>query len=131
MASFSNISISKKIHIPLVISILVGFAVIVVNYFYSIDEMKNDVYESESKSLRLTYTQAIKTKENIGITNAINISKNYDVVRALKDNNRTIAINGLGSISKIFKNNTNYQNIRLNEKKRVLKTLSLTRHYGA
>ena len=93
--------------------------------------MKNDVYESESKSLRLTYTQAIKTKENIGITNAINISKNYDVVRALKDNNRTIAINGLGSISKIFKNNTNYQNIRLNEKKRVLKTLSLTQHYGA
>ena len=113
MASFSNISISKKIHIPLVISILIGFVIIVVNYFYSIDEMKNDVYESESKSLRLTYTQAIKAKENIGITNAINISKNYDVVRALKDNNRTIAVNGLGSISQIFKNNTNYQNIKI------------------
>ncbi|MCD4668427.1 MAG: CZB domain-containing protein [Sulfurimonas sp.] len=113
MASFSNISISKKIHIPLVISILIGFVIIVVNYFYSIDEMKNDVYESESKSLRLTYIQAIKAKENIGITNAINISKNYDVVRALKDNNRTIAVNGLGSISKIFKNNTNYQNIKI------------------
>ncbi len=113
MKNLSNVSISKKIHVPLVLSIIIGFIIIVVNYFYSIDEMKADVYTSESKSLRLTYSEAIKGKENIGITNAINISKNYDVVRALKDNNRTIAINGLSSVSKDFKANTNYKNIKI------------------
>ena len=113
MFTISNMSISSKIHLPLVLSIVIGFIIIIINYIYSIDEMKADVYASESKSLRLTYSEAIKSKENIGITNAINISKNYDVVRALKDNNRTIAINGLVSISKEFKANTDYQNIKI------------------
>jgi methyl-accepting chemotaxis protein len=106
-------SISKKIHLPLVASILIGFVIILINYFYSIDEMKQDVYQNEEKSLRLTYKESINGKENIGITNAINISKNYDVVRALKENNRDIAIKGLGTISKEFKENTAYHNIKV------------------
>ena len=109
----NNLSISKKIHIPLVASIIIGFIIIVVNYVYSIDQMKQDVYSSQSDSLRLVYSQAITAKENIGLTNAINISKNYDVVRALKDNNRSIAINGLSSVSKEFKEYTNYKNIKI------------------
>ena len=108
-----NLSISKKINIPLVLSILLGFIVIIINYFYSIDEMKNDVYKAQSDSLRSTYKEAIKNKENIGLTNAMNISKNYSVIRALKEDNRSIAIYGLSSISKEFKENTNYKNIKI------------------
>ena len=109
----SGLSISKKIHIPLVVSILIGFIIIILNYFYSIDEMKKDVYKNQSKALRSVYQEAIQNKESIGLTNAINISKNYDVVRALKDNNRTIAVNGLSSVSEEFKENTNYKNIKV------------------
>ncbi|MEA2098497.1 MAG: methyl-accepting chemotaxis protein [Campylobacterota bacterium] len=83
------------------------------NYFYSIDEMKDDVYKTQSDSLRSVYRESIKGKESIGLTNAINISKNYDVVRALKENNRDIAIVGLGSIAKEFKANTNYKNVKV------------------
>ncbi len=108
-----NLSISTKIHIPLVVSILVGFIIIIVNYFYSMSEMKNDVYSAQENTFRLVYSEAIKGKENIGLTNAINISKNYDVVRALKEDNRTIAIKGLGSVSKEFKDFTNYKNIKI------------------
>ena len=109
----NNLSISKKIHIPLVFSLLIGFVIILINYIYSIKEMKNDVYETEKKALHLVYTQALQGKESIGLTNAINISKNYDVIRALKEDNRSIAIQGLGSVSKLFKDNTNYQNIKV------------------
>jgi len=109
----SNLSISKKVHIPLIASIIIGFIIILINYIYSIDQMKDDVFSSQSDSLRLTYSQAIIAKENIGLTNAINISKNYDVVRALKENNRTIAIEGLNSVSKEFKEYTNYKNIKV------------------
>ncbi|MEA3331218.1 MAG: cache domain-containing protein, partial [Campylobacterota bacterium] len=108
-----DLSISKKIHIPLILSIVLGFVIIVVNYFYSISEMKDDVYRSQSDSLRLVYKEAIASKESIGLTSAINISKNYAVVRALKENNRTIAINGLGSVSKEFKDFTSYKNIKV------------------
>ncbi len=108
-----NFSISTKVHIPLIVSIVIGFIVIVLNYFHSIGEMKDNVYTAQEKSLRLVYSQAIKGKENIGLTNAINISKNYDVIRALKEDDRAIAIKGLGSVSKEFKEFTNYKNIKI------------------
>ncbi|MEJ2373719.1 MAG: sirohydrochlorin cobaltochelatase, partial [Sulfurimonas sp.] len=50
---------------------------------------------------------------NIGITNAINISQNHSVIRALEENNRTIAMNGLKTFSDIFKKNTDYKNIKV------------------
>jgi methyl-accepting chemotaxis protein len=106
-------SISKKIQIPLILSIVIGLVIIVVNYFYSIDEIKKDVYASEAKSLKLVYSNSIDGKRNVGLTNAINISKNYNVIRSLKENNRQIAIEGISSISKEFKDNTNYKNIKI------------------
>ncbi|MEA3371945.1 MAG: methyl-accepting chemotaxis protein [Campylobacterota bacterium] len=109
----NNLSISQKIHIPLIVSILIGFIIIIINYFYSINEMKDETYISQENSLRTVYKEAINGKYSIGLTNAINISKNYDVVRALKGNNREIAISGLNSLSKEFKESTNYKNIKI------------------
>jgi len=110
---FNNLSISKKIHIPLVASVLIGFTIIVTNYFYSIEEMKTNVYQKQEKELRTFYDKSMQAKKSIGLTNAINISKNYDVVRALKENNRELAISGLNSISDDFKKHTNYKNIHI------------------
>jgi len=109
----SNLSISKKIHIPLVVSIVLGIVIVMINYFYSTAQMKDDVYKTQSKSLRLVFKDSLVSKENIGLTNAINIAKNYDVVRALKENDREIAIKGLSNISKEFKDNTSYKNIKV------------------
>ena len=109
----NNLTISQKIHIPLILSILIGFIIVMVNYYYSVDEMKNETYTTQESSLRTVYKEAIDGKYSIGITNAINISKNYDVVRALKENDRDIAISGLNTISKEFKNSTNYKNIKI------------------
>jgi methyl-accepting chemotaxis protein len=106
-------SISKKIHIPLILSIIIGFIIILANYFISIKELKSDVYSNQSSSLRLVYKESIKVKEDIGITNAINISKNYGVVRSLLENDRKLAIDGLISLSAEFKNYTNYNNIKI------------------
>ncbi len=109
----NSLTISQKIHIPLVISIIVGFIIVLANYFYSIDEMKEDTYKTQENSIRSVYKESIGGKYSIGLTNAINISKNYSVVRALKENNRAIAIEGLNTISKEFKVNTNYKNIKI------------------
>ena len=113
MFNINSMSISKKVHIPLILSILIGFVVILVNYYYSIKELENDVYTSESSSLQLTYREAIEAKKDIGLTNAINIAQNYSVVRSLLENNRTIAIDGLKTFSEEFKKYTNYKNIKV------------------
>jgi methyl-accepting chemotaxis protein len=111
--SLRSISIAKKVHIPLIASILIGFVIIIVNYFYSIDEMTENVYAKENTSLRLVYSQLLEAKKDIGLTNAINISKNYSVVRSLLDNDRNIAVKGLKSLSSEFKENTKYKNIQV------------------
>ncbi|MBC8237107.1 MAG: HAMP domain-containing protein [Helicobacteraceae bacterium] len=92
---------------------LLGFIIIIINYFYSNADMIQDIYNAEDKSLRSFYKEAIQAKENIGLTNAINISNNYNVIRALETNNRDIAINGLNTVSKNFKDYTNYKNIKI------------------
>jgi len=111
--NLKDISIGKKVQFPLIISIMIGFIIIIINYIYTMNKMKVNVYTKQDKNLRIIYKELIKGKESIGITNAINISKNYSVVRALQENNKTIAINGLSSISKEFKDNTNYKNIKV------------------
>ncbi len=113
MIKVKDMSISKKIHIPLILSIVIGFMVILTNYYLSMTEMKVNVYKQEVKSLSNTYNELMNGKENIAITNAINISRNYSVVLALKEGNRQIAIDGLSSISQEFKNYTNYKNIKI------------------
>jgi len=113
MLNINSMSISKKVHIPLVLSILIGFIVILVNYYYSIKDLKQNVYTSESSSLHLTYKEAMQAKKDIGLTNAINISHNYSVVRSLLENNRSIAIDGLKNLSEEFKKYTNYKNIKV------------------
>ena len=108
-----NLTISQKIHIPLILSVVFGFIIIMANYFYSVSSMKEETYKKEEKNLRTFFKSALLAKENIGLTNAINISKNHDVIEALKNNNRDIAISGLQNISEEFKAYTNYKNIKI------------------
>ncbi|MBU0631386.1 CZB domain-containing protein [bacterium] len=109
----SNMSISQKLHIPLILSILIGFVIIGINYFYSIDNMEKNIYIKESTNLRTIYNDLFDGKRDIGLTNAISIADNYYTMRALKENNREIAIEGLNAISKQFKENTQFRNIKI------------------
>ena len=108
-----NLSISKKVHIPLIASIVIGFFIIIVNYIISLNSMKKEVYTSEATALHQAYAKAMKCKESIGLTNAINLAQNYSVVRALQEKNRTIAIDGLASLSTNFKEYTKYKNVKV------------------
>ena len=109
----SNMSISNKIHVPLIVSILVGFVIIMLNYYVSIKEMRAEVYNTEQNTLRSMYNDLLDAKKNIGLTNAINIADNYHAIRALKDNNRQVAIDGLNNLAQKFKKSTEFQNIKV------------------
>lgn len=109
----NNLSISNKVHIPLIASIVIGFIIIGINYLYSVKEMENDVNHMEEKALRSMYNDLMESKMNIGLTNAINIADNYYAMKALKENDRQIAIDGLKLLSKTFKENTEFQNVKV------------------
>lgn len=108
-----SISIAKKVHIPLIVSILVGFIVISINYFLSVDSIREDVYQEQASTLRGYFKDALKNKENVGLSNAINISKNYYVMQSLKTHDRELAIKGLKELGAEFKSHTKYKNIKI------------------
>ena len=109
----NNLTISKKIHIILIASVSIGFLIIMINYFMSISSMKDDLYSNQEKSLREFFNSSIEDKESIGLTNALNIAKNYYVMDSLINNDRDVAIKGLNTLSQEFKQNTNYKNIKV------------------
>lgn len=106
-------SISKKVHIPLIISIAVGFVIIAINYFASVDSIREEVYIQQEKSLDSFFNEAMDNKRNIGLSNAINIAKNYYVVESLRTKDRELAIKGLRDINTDFKESTKYKNIKI------------------
>ncbi|WP_345980487.1 methyl-accepting chemotaxis protein [Sulfurimonas sp. HSL3-2] len=75
--------------------------------------METNIYKNESTNLRSMYNDLLDGKKDIGLTNAINIADNYYTVRALKEKNRAIAIEGLNTLSKTFKENTQFKNIKI------------------
>ncbi len=110
---YKDLSIGKKIHIPLIGSVLVGFVIILGSYFSSINELKKEVYQKTSTNMATIYHQLFDEKESIGLTNAINLAKNHSVVESLKENNRAIAINGLKTLSDEFRAYTHYKNVKI------------------
>jgi len=110
---FKNFTISSKIHIPLIASMLVGLLIIIVNYFHSIDAIESDIYEQEKSNLSNFFNDYLKSKEQISLTNAITLAQNHYVIKALKNNDRTIAIDGLNRVLSMYKNETMYKKIKI------------------
>ena len=108
-----KVSISKKVHVPLIVAIFIGFIIIAFNYFTSVDSIRSDVYKQQMTDLNSFFNEAMDCKKSIGLTNAINIAKNYYVIESLKTKDREVAIRGLSEVAKDFKANTKYKNIKV------------------
>ena len=108
-----NMSISRKIQLPLIASLILGFIIIMINYYFSIEEMKTDLYQTEDKTMRSIYNDLVDSKKNVGLTNAINVASNYYVIQSLKTNDRDLAIDGLSTLSRKFKESTEFQNVQI------------------
>ncbi len=111
--NLQDLSIHKKVHIPLVTSIFLGLCIILFNYFSSIEEIERSTYQETQKSLKSFFNESYNSKQDVGITNAINIAKNYYVLEALRQKNRELALEGISQISDEYKQNTKYQNIKI------------------
>ena len=108
-----DLSISNKIHIPLISAIAIGMCLILISAFMSLKEIESDVYTAEGKTLDIYLQNQIISKFDISLTNAINISANFDVFEALEYDNIEFAIEGLGKLIQSYKDNTNYPDVKI------------------
>ena len=106
-------SLSKKIHIPLISSILLGFLIILVVSYFSIQNVKKEVYLKTNNELKNIFLAKLQAKKDVGVVGAIMVANNGDVIRALQTNNRDLAIKALKKLSKEFRENTKFHNIKI------------------
>ena len=109
-------------------SVLVSLVIILLGYFTlntykkTIDE---EVYKNTKNELFTTYNEYIKSKKDIGITNAFSISNDGLIKESLQNNKRELAINSLKNINAILKNGTSFKNVKIhihtNENKSFLR----------
>lgn len=109
----NNLSISNKIHLPLISAIVIGLCLILASSYISIKNIEADTYKSEQETLNIYIKNQLLSKYAVGITNAINISSNHDVRQALEYDNKQFAIDGLSDLVKVYKDNTEYKNVKI------------------
>jgi len=50
---YSSLSISNKIHLPLISSIIIGMVIILISTYLSVRSIEKDVYAKEQATLRV------------------------------------------------------------------------------
>ena len=81
--------------------------------YYLINSVKKDVFAATKNHLTITANDRIEAKLNVGISNAVTIAQNTNIINALKTNDRTLAIDTIKNLSEAMKNGTPYKNTKV------------------
>jgi methyl-accepting chemotaxis protein len=108
-----NTTISRKIHVTLIVSMLIGLVIIATTAYYSIQNIETDIYEEETDFLKEYLHESLNEKKAVGLTNALVLSQNPTLIKALYTKDRILAARELKKYDTLFKNNTKFKNIKI------------------
>jgi methyl-accepting chemotaxis protein len=109
----SNMGISKKIVVTLLVSSLLF---IVVGFFissYFINNIEQDVYKKTKDKIVNLIDGKESAKSQIGLTNVLSIANNKDLANAVATGDKAIALEILNGVGAKFKANTRFKNIKV------------------
>ena len=117
-----------------VISILIFFSVLIIAYSTKIiKNIKNQEYLKISSGLQYDVVEAVESKKDVWLTNALQVANNLEIINIVKDKNRTDAVNILKKYEKLYKENTDFHNVKIllidNELKSIAKSWEIS-SYG-
>jgi len=110
---FRNLSVAQKIKYPLIASIVIGLVLVSIISYFSIKQIRTEVYQTTNNELTNMFRLKMQAKEDVGISNAVSIADNYYVIKALETNNRQIALKGLRHLSQDYRLNTKFKHIKI------------------
>jgi len=106
-------SITKKIHIPLISVLLIGLVVITTVSYTALGEIERDVHAREVRSLQAFYREKFLAKQDMGTASAIAIAHNHSVIEALRHHDRQIAIDGLTPMLADYKKSAKFKDVKV------------------
>ncbi|SIN88975.1 methyl-accepting chemotaxis protein [Sulfurivirga caldicuralii] len=110
---FRNLSIGQKIHIPLILSLAVGFVIILVSFFNSVAEIERQVFEEAVQAQQHFVEAELKTLEAVSLTNAITVRQDHYVVQGLLTGNRAYTLKGLQQLQQQLHTHTPFKGIKV------------------
>jgi methyl-accepting chemotaxis protein len=102
-------NISKKMNYFSFVGI--SFTLLVSLYFFQ--NVKEDVYNNESKNILLQLIDRIEAKKNVGISNVVALSNDIRISKALKNNDKKAMKTVLDELGKKYKKDTSFKNIKV------------------
>jgi methyl-accepting chemotaxis protein len=106
-------SISTKIHIPLMLSLVVSILTIYLVSYSGQKEMEKDIYESEAKALKVFTEKSLLVKKTIVMTNVLSIAQNKDFITALKTGDKALALQAGKNLLKSYQKHSKFQDIKI------------------
>ena len=108
-----KMSLTKKIYLPIIAGGVIGFIISIVIAYFQINKLKQEVLDKEASSMKKFWMFKKNAKSFISLTNAITLSGNGSIIKALKTNNRQIAINGLDRFIFDFTKYTKFKTVKI------------------
>ncbi len=110
---FKNPSISTKVHIPLIVSIVLGFIIVGVTGLKTLSLMENNALQKEEKLFEVALNNQIKSKENVWITNALQLAMNNDIQQGLILGDKKALVKTFAGIGKMYSDNTPFKKVNV------------------
>ncbi|QDF28237.1 methyl-accepting chemotaxis protein [Halarcobacter anaerophilus] len=109
----NNWSIGNKLNLSILISSIAGLVIAFGIFSFYLNNVKVNVYKESSSNMNSIVKQKLSAKEEICISNAVSIANDGKIIEALKSRDREGLISIMQKLSKDFKNNTNFKNIKV------------------
>ena len=110
---FKNPSISTKVHIPLIMSIVIGFIIVGITGLKTLSSMEESALQKEEKLFEVALKDQIKSKKNVWITNALQLSMNNDIQNGLISGDKDALIKTFAGIGKMYRDNTPFKKVNI------------------
>jgi len=110
---FKDLSISTKVHVPLIMAIIIGFLVIGANSWYTLSSMEDNALNKESRLLGIDLQGLIKSKTNVWLTNSMPLGMNLSVQHSLASLDRSPLEEAFAGIGKMYRDNTPFKRVNV------------------
>jgi methyl-accepting chemotaxis protein len=101
--------LNKYIILSTAIMMLLGALFVHLTLSSAMDKSDNNTADV----LKAKIVEAEKGKMQTALSIAVSLSTNTSIIEALETNNRKLAIDALGDLSKMFKNGTPFKNVKI------------------
>jgi len=125
---FKNLTLGKKIHLPIIFMMTLGIVIVTINATKTFTEITNNSYEEYSKSMKTFLNKLLDEKKQVSLTNAINLSLNKQIIESLRTKNKEAELLLLEEIASNYKKYSKYKDIKLHI--HTKDTKSFIRHWN-